>query len=55
MSTFVDQQMVRLSQPAQLIDLLGRMTDAVIEVATAPGQPDGQAPTQPTEPAAAGS
>jgi hypothetical protein len=31
--------------PTQLIELLGRMTDAVIEVATAPGQP-----TQPAEP-----
>ena len=41
--------------PTQLIDLLGRMTDAVIEVATTPDQPEGQAPTQPTEPAAAGS
>jgi hypothetical protein len=41
---------------AQLIELLGRMTDAVIEVATTPDRPnDGQAPTQPTEPAAAGS
>ena len=42
--------------PTQLIELLGRMTDAVIEVATAPDQPnEGQAPTQPTEPAATGS
>jgi hypothetical protein len=42
--------------PTQLIDLLGRMTDAVIEVATTPDQPnEGQAPTQPTEPAATGS
>jgi hypothetical protein len=37
--------------PTQLIDLLGRMTDAVIEVATAPGQP----PTQPAEQATTGS
>jgi hypothetical protein len=42
--------------PTQLIELLGRMTDAVIEVATAPGElPDGQAPTQPAEPASSGS
>jgi hypothetical protein len=38
--------------PTQLINLLGRMTDAVIDVAGAPDQPDGQAPA---EPAASGS
>jgi hypothetical protein len=32
--------------PSQLIELLGRMTDAVIQVATAPTEP----PTQPAEP-----
>jgi hypothetical protein len=42
--------------PTQLIELLGRMTDAVIEVTTAPSEhPDGQAPTQPAEPASSGS
>ena len=39
--------------PTQLIDLLGRMTDAVIEVATAPGQPP--ITKAPAEPAASGS
>jgi hypothetical protein len=39
--------------PTQLIDLLGRMTDAVIKVATAPDQPP--ATTAPAEPAAASS
>jgi hypothetical protein len=39
--------------PTQLIDLLGRMTDAVIEIATAPDQPS--TTTAPAEPAASGS
>jgi hypothetical protein len=39
--------------PSQLHDLLGRMTDAVIEVATTPGQPP--ATTAPAEPATSGS
>jgi hypothetical protein len=39
--------------PTQLIDLLGRMTDAVIEVATTPDQPP--ATTAPAEPATSGS
>ena len=43
-------------RPSQLIELLGRMTGALTELATARGQlPDTKAPTQPTEPAAAGS
>jgi hypothetical protein len=39
--------------PTQLINLLGRMTDAVIEVATAPDQPP--ATKAPAEPASSGS
>jgi hypothetical protein len=39
--------------PTQLIDLLGRMTDAVIDVATAPGQP--ATAKAPAEPASSGS
>jgi hypothetical protein len=39
--------------PTQLIDLLGRMTDAVIDVATAPGQHG--ATKAPAEPATSGS
>jgi hypothetical protein len=42
--------------PSQLIDLLGRMTRAVTEIATAAGQlPTTKAPTQPAEPATTGS
>jgi hypothetical protein len=37
--------------PSQLIELLGRMTSALTEIATARGQLSAsQAPTQPTEP-----
>jgi hypothetical protein len=38
--------------PSQLIELLGRMTRAVADIATARGKlPTTKAPTQPTEPA----
>ncbi len=41
--------------PSQLIELLGRMTRAVTEIATARGRlPAGQAPTSPAEPATTG-
>jgi hypothetical protein len=41
--------------PSQLIELLGRMTGAVTEIATARGQlPATQQPTQPAEPATTG-
>jgi hypothetical protein len=42
--------------PSQLIELFGRMTQAVTEIATAAGQlPATKAPTQPTEQATTGS
>jgi hypothetical protein len=41
--------------PSQLIELLGRMTQAVTEIAAAAGQlPATKAPTLPTEPATTG-